>query len=344
MDISRYLQVVDSNDKANNSLKRKHEEQQEGEKNPKTLQNKLSANDYFSTMKPKKLDENESKAIESYPMLVDSDSESVDENELIEKIKLIASAKEYSCVFKENNEVKTEYSGTVYIDENFQLVKDEMIFEIKNVAENLKAKEPEKLAKPISKKPLKTFTYTSYDNATLSAKPLVQPKFSAKPELLSDRYSPKALKDLIGNKTQIQKLLEWLKRWQKSEQTKKNTNSYDKLSARAVLISGPPGIGKTTTARIVSKDMGFQAVEFNASDTRNKQAIVDKVRPFCLNTSIKGPHSVGKGILIMDEVDGMSAGDEGGSVALIEIIKMTKIPIICICNDRHSSKIKSLAN
>lgn len=35
----------------------------------------------------------------------------------------------------------------------------------------------------------------------------------------------------------------------------------------------------------------------------------------------------------MDEVDGMSS-DRGGSKALIDIIKLTKVPIICICNDR----------
>ena len=47
----------------------------------------------------------------------------------------------------------------------------------------------------------------------------------------------------------------------------------------------------------------------------------------------------------MDEVDGMSGSDKGGliifiiclgSKALIEMIKSTKVPIICICNDRHN--------
>ena len=46
----------------------------------------------------------------------------------------------------------------------------------------------------------------------------------------------------------------------------------------------------------------------------------------------------------MDEVDGMSAGDRGGIAELILIIKKTKIPIICICNDRQSPKVKSLVN
>ena len=46
----------------------------------------------------------------------------------------------------------------------------------------------------------------------------------------------------------------------------------------------------------------------------------------------------------MDEVDGMSAGDRGGMAFLISLIKKTRIPIICMCNDRSSPKVRSLAN
>jgi len=43
-----------------------------------------------------------------------------------------------------------------------------------------------------------------------------------------------------------------------------------------------------------------------------------------------------KSLIIMDEVDGMSSGDRGGITAIINMIKNTKIPIICICNDRQA--------
>ena len=46
----------------------------------------------------------------------------------------------------------------------------------------------------------------------------------------------------------------------------------------------------------------------------------------------------------MDEVDGMSFGDRGGIASIIKMIKNTKVPIICICNDRYSAKIRTLAN
>jgi replication factor C subunit 1 len=46
----------------------------------------------------------------------------------------------------------------------------------------------------------------------------------------------------------------------------------------------------------------------------------------------------------MDEVDGVGAGDRGGINALIQIIKATRTPIICICNDRMNKKLQSLVN
>lgn len=42
---------------------------------------------------------------------------------------------------------------------------------------------------------------------------------------------------------------------------------------RAVLISGPPGIGKTTAAHLVSKIEGFVPLELNASDVRSKKLL-----------------------------------------------------------------------
>ena len=41
----------------------------------------------------------------------------------------------------------------------------------------------------------------------------------------------------------------------------------------AALISGPPGIGKTTAAHIIAKNNGFEVIELNASDCRNKSSI-----------------------------------------------------------------------
>jgi replication factor C subunit 1 len=42
---------------------------------------------------------------------------------------------------------------------------------------------------------------------------------------------------------------------------------------RAVIISGPPGIGKTTSAHLVAKVEGYDILEYNASDTRNEKLL-----------------------------------------------------------------------
>lgn len=57
-----------------------------------------------------------------------------------------------------------------------------------------------------------------------------------------------------------------------------------------------------------------------------------------------GGFSTQKSVIIMDEVDGVGAGDRGGIAALIKVIKTSKTPIICICNDRQSQKLASLVN
>ena len=42
---------------------------------------------------------------------------------------------------------------------------------------------------------------------------------------------------------------------------------------KAVLISGPPGIGKTSSAKILCAALAFEVMEVNASDTRSKARV-----------------------------------------------------------------------
>lgn len=46
----------------------------------------------------------------------------------------------------------------------------------------------------------------------------------------------------------------------------------------------------------------------------------------------------------MDEVDGMAGNeDRGGLQELVNLIKHTDIPIICICNDRFNTRVKTIS-
>lgn len=164
-------------------------------------------------------------------------------------------------------------------------------------------------------------------------------------QLWTDKYRPISCSDLVGNPGAIKQVRAFLAKWKAGK-----VGSKDK---RALLISGDPGIGKTSAALLIAKDMGFETVEFNASDTRSKKAIDLHISSLLGNRTItsmfapkhKAANDTDKNkVLIMDEVDGMSGSDRGGIAELIKLIKTTRTPIICICNDRQSTKIRSLRN
>ncbi|KAJ3814126.1 purine nucleotide binding protein [Lentinula aff. lateritia] len=190
-------------------------------------------------------------------------------------------------------------------------------------------------------------------------------------QLWTTRYAPQSLKDVCGNKSAVEKLELWLKEWyiafvstviiipilflrpQSCRASFKKPGKNGMNMYRAVLISGSPGIGKTTSAHLCAKLAGYTPIELNASDTRSKKLVENgmNINNKSLDSFIIGggsvPNPVGTMItdrtcLIMDEVDGMSAGDRGGVGALNALIKKSKIPIICIANDRQAQKLKPL--
>ena len=164
--------------------------------------------------------------------------------------------------------------------------------------------------------------------------------------LLVDKYSPKSLKDLVGNKTQIIRAKNWIK----------NFKSKTQGTPPGLLIIGTPGIGKTTLAKNLLKEFGYDTIEFNASDIRNQKLVKEHFKNIIGKVSITSMmgNTRYNGI-IMDEVDGMSSGDKGGMSELISFINPNKglrknkrkpasynNPIICISNEDFDKKINDL--
>ncbi|NWR28819.1 RFC1 factor, partial [Tachuris rubrigastra] len=178
-----------------------------------------------------------------------------------------------------------------------------------------------------------------------------------------DKYKPASLKALIGQQGEqscANKLLRWLRNWHKNTvedgqgdqltKTNKAGSKDDGTSFKAALLSGPPGVGKTTTAALVCKELGYSYVELNASDTRSKNSLKEVVAESLNNTSIKDFCS-GMSVDLRRIFDVLRVCqvmwcncNVFNSQELIGLIRHTKIPIICMCNDRNHPKIRSLVH
>jgi replication factor C large subunit len=145
-----------------------------------------------------------------------------------------------------------------------------------------------------------------------------------------EKYRPKKIVDVIGNEEAKTAFVEWLKN---TRRTKK-----------AVLLYGPPGVGKTTLVNAAANEFGFRVVEMNASDARNEKAITKVAGPATAFAALDTFSTESKGnVLFMDEVDGIAGNeDRGGVSTILRIIENSRIPVIMAANDPDLEKLRPL--
>ena len=152
---------------------------------------------------------------------------------------------------------------------------------------------------------------------------------SGETELLVEKYKPASCKGIIGqqgDKSNMNKLRNWLVDWNKNHLNTGGKKGASKPApwgmandngawAKCALLSGPPGVGKTTTSYLVAKELGYDVVEMNASDTRSKKLLGQSVADI-LDTASVGSM--------------MGQGNQNNSVT--SKVCCHSAPIIFLCN------------
>uniref|UniRef100_UPI00398F4AD3 ATPase family AAA domain-containing protein 5 n=1 Tax=Pristiophorus japonicus TaxID=55135 RepID=UPI00398F4AD3 len=121
--------------------------------------------------------------------------------------------------------------------------------------------------------------------------------------LWTEKYQPQHSNELVGNLNAVKKLRSWLMEWkkradqeEKKNQREKKTEKDKKLDAwdnsdfnnessegedflcNTVLITGPPGVGKTAAVYACAQELGFKVFEVNASSQRSGRQILSQLK------------------------------------------------------------------
>lgn len=159
----------------------------------------------------------------------------------------------------------------------------------------------------------------------------------------TEQYRPKRLSDIVGNKKSIRSLHQWAESWFRGKPSKK-----------AVVLSGGPGIGKTSCAYALAHQFHWTPIELNTSDARNAARIKSVAtagathQTFNDDGSFSTTKEGGRKLIILDEADnlyestkgtqgsGTDLSDRGGKKMIVDTIRMTSQPIVLIVNDYYS--------
>ncbi len=145
-------------------------------------------------------------------------------------------------------------------------------------------------------------------------------------EYSDNLYMPASLDRIVGNPGVVGRLRLF-------------ANDSDKGVARTpLLLSGPSGVGKSVSAHLIAAERGWNVVELNASDYRDKETVERRLLSAATSKSIFGQRN----LILLDEVDELFRDDKGAASAIGAVLSAAKNPVILIANDRWDQRISFL--
>ncbi|EXJ76906.1 hypothetical protein A1O3_10063 [Capronia epimyces CBS 606.96] len=208
-------------------------------------------------------------------------------------------------------------------------------------------------------------------------------------QMWTEKYRAKKFTELVGDERTHRSILRWLKSWDdvvfpgstkpKGVRVFDDREQNQQQHKKILLLTGPPGLGKTTLAHVCARQAGYEVLEINASDDRSRDVVKGRIKDALATETVRGIKEQGKArrtgrpvCVVVDEVDGVttgssSSGGEGGFIkALIDLVQLDQRnsaagtgdlakgrkrkgdrfkmlrPLILVCNDVYAPSLRPL--
>ena len=164
---------------------------------------------------------------------------------------------------------------------------------------------------------------------------------------LVDKYVARQYGDLVSDEQSNRRVLDWLRRFSGQKTTKSKHNRRTKINkhgdeevvetSHVLMLSGPPGCGKSTLIRIAASLCGFHVCELNASEDVGSDR-----NQMLLNNQLDFEPVFGKRtrpLLVLEEMDGIGTVTDS---VMRAITNLKGRPVIVAVNDAYAPALRSL--